>query len=250
MPGIAFAHASIDWAVSKLPAFQEKMQAWVDLNVALHIKQIDSDPAHNMLVALDKASPPLSFSVETGAYINSIRSSLDILATALAYRSGMPNRDNVHFPIAKSEAAFLAGNYKGAEFVNRLPPTHRQKIELLKPYEGGNRLLWQLHHLDIVRKHRKLLKSETRPYTLTAFGAGAAELLRNPIPHSSPSQFVHLNGETELGLVSKWAHKGDFKITAQITIAEPGCLYGCNVIDAIICLANMARDIIKSLDRP
>jgi hypothetical protein len=38
------------------------------------------------------------FLVETGAYINAIR--MDILATALAHRHGMPKPGDVYFPVA------------------------------------------------------------------------------------------------------------------------------------------------------
>jgi hypothetical protein len=38
------------------------------------------------------------FLVETGAYINAIR--MDILATALAHRHGMPKPEDVYFPVA------------------------------------------------------------------------------------------------------------------------------------------------------
>ena len=60
---------------------------------------------NNVIVAVEKEVLPLSFVVEVGAYINSIRSSLNVLATALAYRYQMPKPEDVYFPIAGSEAA-------------------------------------------------------------------------------------------------------------------------------------------------
>lgn len=42
------------------------------------------DTPNDMVVAVEKEPLPLSFNVEVGAYINAIRSSLDILATAMA----------------------------------------------------------------------------------------------------------------------------------------------------------------------
>jgi hypothetical protein len=246
MADMAFAHASIDWAVSMLPSYAERMQAWLNTNVGVRIKQLDSDRANNMLVTFSKEPPPLSFSVEAGAYINAIRSSLDILAIALADRNGITNIKNIQFPIAKSESDFIAGKYNGANFVNRLPGPERQKIESLKPYQGGNPLLWQLHYLDIVRKHRRLVEIQTRPATLRAIGCDACDDLRR-MPHVSPTELRHVNGETELGPVSKLARETDFQISAQIAIAEPGYLYGYNAIVAIGYFANLARDVIHSL---
>lgn len=237
---IAYAYASIDWAVSNLPPFQQRMQGWLDVNVDLRIENLDSNPTHNLLVAFEKAPIPLEFSVEFGAYINSIRSSLDILATTLAYRNDMTNRDKAYFPIAQTEAKFLAREYKGADFVKRLPDTERKIIESIKPYDGGNPLLWELHNLDNARKHKRLLAVETRPAIVT--GHGWDSFIKG---EAALSELVHANGETILGMVSKLAHKNDFKIAAQITMGEPGPLYGDNAIVALTSLANVARDIIK-----
>ncbi|MGJ0513120.1 hypothetical protein [Methylocystis sp.] len=243
---LAYAHASIDWAVSNLPAFEQRMQAWLNLNIDVRIRNIESDPANNMLVAFEKEPMPLVFSAEFGALINSLRSSLDILATALAYRNGMANKDKVYFPIAQTEARFLAGNYKGAEFVKLLPHAERLKIEALKPYDRGHSLLWMLHHLDNTRKHRKLIETQTRPASLTT--SDIMFFRRNPVSYHD--QLVHIDGETELGLVPKSASKSEYKITAQIIVAEPGCLCGSSAIAAIRYLATMARDIIAKFDGP
>src|SRR4051794_35545949 len=97
------AQASIDWAVAQLPAFQKRLSAWVDENIEVVIEDSKSETADDIVVAVEKASLPLSFLVETGAYINAIRSSLDILATSLAYRYGVPKPDKCYFPFAGSQ---------------------------------------------------------------------------------------------------------------------------------------------------
>ena len=40
----------------------------------------------------------------------------------------------------------------------------------LQPYQGGNSALWALHHLDIVRKHRRLLNARLRPIHMSIQG--------------------------------------------------------------------------------
>jgi hypothetical protein len=119
------AQASIDWAVSNFPTFEKRLNTWVEGHFDIIIKESDSGASHNSLIAIEKEPLPFTFNVEAGAYINAIRSSLDILATALAYRYEMPCRikTKAYFPVAKDASEFISGRgYKGSEFVNGLPP--------------------------------------------------------------------------------------------------------------------------------
>jgi hypothetical protein len=84
------AQASVDWAVSNFPIFEERLNSFIKSNLNIIIEDSYSDAFYDPVVVIEKAPLPLTFNVEAGAYINAIRSSLDILATALAYRHGMP----------------------------------------------------------------------------------------------------------------------------------------------------------------
>jgi hypothetical protein len=150
------AQASIDWAVAQFPPFNERIKAWLADNFDVIIKEQPAPATHNVIVAIQKQPLPLAFNVEAGAYINVIRSSLDILATSLAHRYRIPRPEDAYFPVASSVTAWSAGNYKGAKFVKALPTPERSIIETLKPYQGGNDTLWSLHHLDITRKQKRL----------------------------------------------------------------------------------------------
>jgi hypothetical protein len=140
------AQASVDWAVAQFESLENRINSWLHLNVSARVKETDPPATHDVVVAVEKESLPLSFNVEVGAYINAIRSSLDLLATALAERHGMPKPEDAYFPIANSAVAFGSGNYKGAKFIKGLPATEREIIERLEPYKGGHKLLWPLHH--------------------------------------------------------------------------------------------------------
>jgi hypothetical protein len=115
------------------------------------------------------------FQVEVGVCLNVIRSSLDILASALANRHRQALIGDAYFPIASNKAVFLAGKgYKGDKFIQALPAKERSIIESLKPYRGpgGNHLLCALHDLDIVRKHMTLLEAGIAPRTFVVSGWG------------------------------------------------------------------------------
>jgi hypothetical protein len=74
---------------------------------------------------------------------------------------------DVYFPVAGDAAKFASGIYKGRPFVRALPDTERRKIEALKPYKGGDDVLFTLHDLDVMRKHRKLIDVRREPTGVT-----------------------------------------------------------------------------------
>jgi hypothetical protein len=75
---LAFALSAIDWADSQFPSFKERMQIWVNENIRIAIRELEENPTHNMLIAFEQTPLPFAFSVEFGAYINVLRSALDI----------------------------------------------------------------------------------------------------------------------------------------------------------------------------
>ena len=88
-----------------------------------------------------------------GDVVQNLRSALDYLANHLVAAAGNPPSRRVEFPIAKDPAAYerdKAGKVEGmvSEAV--------KAIDRLKPYKGGNTLLWKIHELNNIDKHRML----------------------------------------------------------------------------------------------
>src|SRR6202021_558411 len=121
------------------------------------------------------------------------------LALALVRRYGLDiKEDQVYFPIFRSEAAFNNPDSSGRKFLNALPELDRQLIESLKPYNGGGQGLWALHHLDILRKHRRLLSVELHPISLSLQGTlKEGDFLPLAI------EALHVNDETIIGMLRK-----------------------------------------------
>jgi hypothetical protein len=241
------AQASIDWAVAQFPSFRDRIHSWLHKNIYVAIENPDPNVPNDVVVAVEKEPFPLSFMVEAGAYINAIRSSLDILAYALAVRHGVPKPDDCYFPVATSEKVFLSGGYKGAEFVKGLPQDERAKIESLKPYQGGNNLLWAIHRLDIVRKHKRLIEPAIRPQTIVVSGWGLdLSNMFTPI-----GAHVSVHDKTVLGFLAK-ARRDDPKIdcTPFVAFNEPNLLGHQPVIAALREFASLANSIIALFDIP
>jgi hypothetical protein len=240
------AQAAVDWAVAQFPPLQERMNAWIELNIEVIVKDPDPSGPNNVIIAVQKELLPRTFNVEIGLCLNALRTSLDILATVLAYRHCMVKPDDAYFPIAASPAAFKAGNYKGAKFVKGLPVAQHALIEGLKPYKGGNELLWSLHNLDITRKHRRLLTVVIDPYFFAVIGAGAQKF--TPLP----TGFVRTDNvgqkEVILGSIAKDAPEYQTQFAPYIALDEAAIVNRRSLDRAFSAYVSLATEIIRLFD--
>ena len=162
------ADASVQWATAQFLSLQARIDAWEKRNFYVSVKELPPPATNDVVLALAKEPLPLSFNVEVGAYINAIRSALDILATALAYRYGIRRPEKAYFPITDTEHEFTRG--RAGRFVDELPAAARTILQGHKPYRGGNDCLWMLHKLDVYRKHHRLLAVSVRPRKFGVWG--------------------------------------------------------------------------------
>jgi len=238
------AQACIDWTVEQLPALKTRINSWLKLNVVVEVE--DAGPT-NVFVAVQRDELPRSLNVEIGAYLNTIRSSLDILASSLAARYCICDPEDAYFPISNSEAAFRAPGGRAAKFVSGLPAAERSRLEALKPYQGGNADLWSLHRLDIMRKHRRLLTVIAQPEFFSVEGPG---VLRDFTPVATG--FMRADNVSErkvvLGLIAKDAQRYETKFAPFIIFDEDAVTDRKRVIRALHDFATMATSIIKLFD--
>ncbi|SED79107.1 hypothetical protein SAMN05519104_4378 [Rhizobiales bacterium GAS188] len=239
------AQASVDWVASHLPSLQRRIDSWLDANLIVEIEEVELAGPENAIVGVEKEPFPLSFNVEVGAYINAIRSGLDILATALAIRHQVAKARDVQFPVAKSLADYEAGKYKGARFVERLPATERGIIESLRPYRGGNDQLWALHHLDILRKHRRLLEVFINPAVVQIFDEFGQLKIKGVYSGSMGG-----NSKTILAYFPKGAPKPKIDFTGNVAIDEPPIGgRATNLVMLLDGFVTLASSIIRLFDK-
>jgi hypothetical protein len=151
------AQAAIDWAVAQIPLLQQGFVEWQRRNPYSVVQERDPDTGENIAVTYDQPFP-LTFNAEVGAIINSLRSSLDLLAAALATRNGVKPSNRTHFPIFDSLHTMI-DPLEGIEGKKWLSKSERTAIKALNPHKGGDDTLWPLHRLDILRKHERLLST-------------------------------------------------------------------------------------------
>jgi hypothetical protein len=237
------AYASVNWAISQLPPFEERIGSWLDINVEVVIEDVPPPATHNPIVAVEKTPFPPEFNVEAGACLNAIRSSLDILASALATRTGKCRPKDAYFPVAESAAQFasLAG-YKGSKFVEALPATERAILESLQPYRGGNDTLGALHDMDIIRKHRRLIEVAINPGRLTIIGPGR---LRDDFQPLRTGGFLRANEKTILGLLRKGAPNYKIEFVSYVAVSEAGPFEGDPIVPTLN--AGLSRNFVAHL---
>ena len=209
--------------------------------------EVEDAGPRNVLVAVQRDELPRLLNVEIGAYLNTMRSSLDILASALAVRHAICEPEDAYFPIAKSEAAFRAKGSRPAKFIAGLPPTERARIEALKPYMGGNDDLWSLHQLDIMRKHRRLLTVIAEPDFFSVEGPGIHDYFT-----SVATGFMRADNASErkvvLGLMAKDAPPYGMKFAPYVAFDENAITGRRRVVRALHDFAALATSIIKLFD--
>ena len=241
------AQAALDWAKSNFPTFQGTLDVWLDANISVAVRETNTNVSHDLVIATEKTPLPFSFSIAAGAYINVIRSALDILAVALSKRYGITNPKNIYFPVVESAAVFQGMKFKGAELVKRMPPADRKIIEALKPYRGGNDTLYALHHLDITRKHHRLLSVSAAPARLSL--TGGFEQADIVFPGERGYVEIPAQGETVLALIRKPA-KAQAQYSAEIFIQEPDIAFRKPAVGALHLFADLTETIIKRFDAP
>lgn len=97
---------------------------------------------------------PMNLSVIAGDVLHNLRSALDHLVSRLAERNGANSTRDVYFPFGRDSTGFESS---AKEKIKRLSTSAQTFIRDLKPYKGGNDLLWAIHALNIMDKHNLLV---------------------------------------------------------------------------------------------
>lgn len=147
-PDLIDAQTAIEWAEQQLPILKDRVERWAN-SYTTRIKTEGGRKAYYLTIE----PLPAMINAETGAVINSIRSSLDLLASALATRNGFADSRKIQFPVCESLANLQKLKIK------ELSATDLATIASLRPYKGGDDMLYALHELDNTRKHRRLVKA-------------------------------------------------------------------------------------------
>ena len=238
------AQAAVCWAVSQTPSVQKMFEAWGNDKPYRFVPEPHPEMGKVLVKFRDVRQPPASINAEVGAIINSIRSSLDLVATALANRHGTCKPKEAYFPVADSLVAFTSLKFKGAKLVKGLPVKDRDILESFEPYRGGNSTLVALHDLDNLRKHRRLIEVRLLPTVI----------LVSPLAHGQglefPSQWPGFKDDAVMAWYPIGANAAEcgFEMPVQIVFNEVDFAGTRPVIPTLKEFADFATSIIAAFD--
>lgn len=227
-----------------------------------YIPEARRDPQTRTVVyyaSADVPETPLTISLIAGDAIQNIRSALDHLAYQL-FTIGSPGSiagRHVYFPVSESAEKYRC---EAPRKVKGMRPDAIKAINALKPYKGGNDLLWNLHRLSNIDKHRMLVTT------------GAAHVAHTMTPSLRKAFETELNriGRPELldqiksisldaRLVTIPLKKGDelfsdlpdsevdknVEVSVEVVFGEPDMLHTM-VVPTLSRMAQSVEDIIVS----
>jgi hypothetical protein len=154
MPSIEGARVKLARAQRHLAELQREVNAYLASSpFALEQSEDESKDLVYRIRILKRI--PQDWSAIVGDAVHNMRSALDLLAWQLVLANGTTPSRSTSFPISQARAPdfynSLERALQGASGV-----THRF-VRRLKPYRGGNLLLYRLHALDISDKHKLIL---------------------------------------------------------------------------------------------
>ena len=134
----------IEWANKHINAFERCERTFFEN--ASYATQIHSDAqtGEGFIKFVLTEPAPDDLVLIAGDCLYNLRASLDYLATATA-RLKNPNAKGVHFPFSGDAKEFMASGTQRK--INNFPAAARPIIEGLKPYKGGNDLLWAINRV-------------------------------------------------------------------------------------------------------
>ena len=236
------SYAACSWAKTQPSHLERRIKAWIERPAYLIQEELRPDLGKKLFkIRIDQRRGDMLVNAEVGAIINSLRSSLDLLASALAVRNGKKPSRECHFPIYRSRDEFIkASNVRKRE--KWLSPRQIAIIELLKPYNGGDDELFALHHLDIARKHERLVRVEMNPYLFAVNQTLRAQGFEWAKPHPG------LDDDAIIGWANIDATNSDLRIELEVTLNETGLLPTAPIVETLRRLYGMTDGIIQRFE--
>ncbi len=144
----------IERAKEHIRDLKGEIAAFLERHPYTAVGQDDPQTGDRVIRVRVHKDPPPRMGAIAGDAIHSLRSCLDILAWQLVRAGGGTPNHRTKFPVSGNAKDFEARDLpkiKGAS------EAAVDRIRTCEPYKGGNDLLYNLHRLDIIQKHRDLI---------------------------------------------------------------------------------------------
>ena len=194
--------------------------------------------------------------VIAGEVLHSLRGALDHLAYQLVLvGTGKPGPfSHVYFPIFNSAEDYEARKLGQIEGMRK---EAIDAIDAIEPYKGGNDVLWRLHRLNIVDKHRLLVTVGSRVRSVD-LGALMSSQMKfpdgTPVPKisayfraSSDDPMVPLKAGDEVFIDGPDAEPNQhFEVRFEVALSEPRILAGEPIIETLHQMVDLVDHLIPT----
>jgi hypothetical protein len=237
------AKLKIEWAKRHIIDLESIVKTFFEINPYEVFTDPKTDGVHAIVKARLKAKLPSDVSLLIGDIVHHLRTSLDYAACSLAEASGALDIMDVYFPFGRDFHAFETSAKKK---IKKLSILARDFIFALKPYRGGNDLLWSIHNLDINDKHRKLIaigmNSSSPAIRFDHITGGSLSI---PIP-----RWQSLENGLELFTIQKGTQfKTDVQLITNVSFRDAEIVKGQPIVAVIDQLSGVAERIVLDIEK-
>jgi hypothetical protein len=251
-------------AEKHLIELQQELESWLIPNPFKVGVKKDNESGCFIYFIIEAPTVPDTISLIAGDVIQNLATALDHLAYQLVSKNTSdppPNPRGIYFPIPDKEKTYHDLKKK------RLKGAHVdaiKDIDKIKPYKGGNNLLWELQTLNNIEKHRILLTAGANNSGINLDGmipldiAGEDSLLKyihedirkrgifvRPSNTGFPLKKDHI---LHTGIKGEPVRK-DISFQFGVGIKEPGVVTNPHIQQALIGYKNEVQNVIKLLSK-
>ena len=229
------AFLKVGWAKKHISDLSNKSSAFLGSNPYFGLPKFDAKANRTRFVLENVPEIPTEIRLLLGDAAHNLRTALDHLSCELVRSTGV-SEPKVYFPICESEQVYKsesAGKTKG------MPGSAKQLIDRLNPYGGGNHLLWGIHQLDIIDKHRLLLT--------TTLKTGGWSVTLDQTARDYGFAFIPAlkSGDVIGDLEGNHESDKQMSVTPQIAFGEPEVFAGDPLFPTLPILADYVEGIIR-----
>ena len=229
------AFLKIQWAKQHIDNLGRARISFLGTDAYFGIPKFDPETNRTQFILRSVPDIPSDISLLLGDAIHNLRTALDHLACELVRSTGISD-PKVYFPICKTEDIYEAesdGKTKG------MPPEAKKLIDRLCPYGGKNHLLWGLHQLDIIDKHRLVLSTTIKT------GGGSVTLDKQARDYSFAFSPALKAGDVIGDLEGNHESDKQMSVTPDIAFGEPEEFAGDGLFPTLTILAMHIGEIVE-----
>jgi hypothetical protein len=141
--------AKVERAQTQIEALNAEVRRFIDKSSYDVVSKFDADRDEEIWSFRLREPVPRLIAVLIGEILHNLRSSLDQMACAVALQHSGSSKET-YFPFGADATIFET---ELARKGKKLPSDAHDMIRTLKPYKGGNDLLWNIHYLNRADKH-------------------------------------------------------------------------------------------------